>query len=150
MKGDRFSPQARFGVLCLLGYVALSWSARFDMRRGEQIASLVYPLDTFSMYSRVWNRRISHMLVRDSGGEVHRVISFRTFDCDSTIATSDSRCAKESAIAYHDDDLIHFIQGHAGAGGEPVELIRRTWNLREGATPALLEDCVITTCRVAR
>src|SRR5260221_9351086 len=34
----------RFGALCVLAYVALSWAARFDMRRGEQIASLFYPL----------------------------------------------------------------------------------------------------------
>src|SRR5439155_14545328 len=38
--------RVRFGTLCVLGYVLLSWLVRFDMRLGQQIASLAYPLDT--------------------------------------------------------------------------------------------------------
>jgi hypothetical protein len=41
----------RFGVLCVLAHVALAWMVRFDLRRGDQIASLAYPLDTSSMYA---------------------------------------------------------------------------------------------------
>ena len=71
----------RFGILCVLGYVALSWAVRFDMRRGEQIASLLYPLDTFSMYAPIPGESMSHLLIRDGQGAIHRVTAFRSFDC---------------------------------------------------------------------
>src|SRR5947207_13892919 len=41
----------RFGTLCVLGHVLLSWLVRFDMRLGQQLASLVYPFDPFWMYA---------------------------------------------------------------------------------------------------
>ena len=46
-------------MLCVLGYVALAWAVRFDLPQGDQIASLVYPLDTFSMYAQAPSPRMS-------------------------------------------------------------------------------------------
>ena len=58
------SRHLRFAILCVLGY-------------GEGNASIVYPLDTFSMYARMPGEDRSHLLVRDASGTVHRVTAFR-------------------------------------------------------------------------
>jgi hypothetical protein len=142
--------QLRFGILCVLAYVALSWSARFDMRLGQQIASLVYPLDTFSMYARMPGEDRSHLLVRDAQGGVYRVTSFRSFDCAEPYAGPTARCATTRGIPYHYDDLTNYIRDHEGHGELDVELITRTWELRSGAPPERTSDCVIAHCKVSR
>lgn len=134
----------------MLGYVVLSWSVRFDMRLGHQIASLVYPLDTFSMYSGMPGEDRSHLLVRDRQGEVHRVTAFRTFACAEPIVGSAIPCATRRGIPYLDEDLTRYIQSHPGPGEEDVELISRTWELRRGAAPVQTSDCVIAHCKVSR
>jgi hypothetical protein len=136
----------RFGILCVLGYVALSWAFRFDLRRGEQIASLVYPFDTFSMYARVSDARVGHLLLIDERGEAHRVLSFTTFECRWPVETP--ACVDHS-IKYHDDDLMHHIASNAGTGGTPMQLIRRSWRVRPDGPPVPLEDCTLAQCRVA-
>jgi hypothetical protein len=128
----------------------LSWAVRFDMRRGGQIASLLYPLDTFSMYAGTVGRDASHLLVRDHDGAVHRVTAFRSFACAEPITGSAAQCADRRGFEYHYDDLIHFIESHPGAGEAEVELIARTWQLRPGAPPVQVPDCVIAHCRVSR
>jgi hypothetical protein len=140
--------QRRFGVLCLLAYVALSWTVRFDMRLGEQIASLIYPLDTFSMYARMPAPEESHLVVRDHQGGVHRVMDFRSFDCGEPLTGTATECPR--GIPYHYDDLTRYIDSHPGPGEWEVELITRTWELRPGAPPLPAADCVIAHCRVAR
>jgi hypothetical protein len=132
----------------VLAYVALSWAGRFDMRLGEQIASLVYPLDTFSMYARMPAAQESHLLVRDHEGVVHRVTDFRSFDCAEPLTGTDARCPH--GIPYHYEDLTRYIESHAGPGEREVELIARTWTLEPGAPPAPTSDCVVAHCRVAR
>jgi len=144
------SAQLRFGVLCILGYVALSWAVRFDMRLGSQIASLVYPLDTFSMYSRMPVEDRSHLLVRDARGLVYRVTDFRSYHCEEPITGPSARCATKRGIPYHFADLADYIQNHAGSGDLDVELITRTWELHSGAPPQQTSDCVITHCKVSR
>jgi len=143
------SGRLRFGILCVLGYVALSWAVRFDMRRGEQIASLIYPLDTFSMYAPVPGAYASHLLIRDMRGAVHRVTAFRSFDCSEPVSGS-GQCAGRHGIEYHYDDLIHYIESHTGAGESDVELITRTWQVRSGQAPVQTSDCVIAHCKVSR
>lgn len=123
---------------------------RFDMRLGEQISSLVYPLDTFSMYARMPPSYESHLLVRDGEGAVHRVMDFRSFDCDQPLTGSAARCTDQHGITYHFEDLAHYIESHAGPGEVEVELITRTWAMRAGAAPAPVSDCVMARCRVAR
>ncbi len=140
----------RFGTLCILAYVSLSWAARFDMRLGEQIASLVYPLDTFSMYGRMPGEDRSHLLVRDAGGGIHRVTAFRSFHCDEPIIGSGARCAEKRGIEYHYEDLARYILDHPGPGEMPVELITRTWTVRSGAPVVHDSDCVIAHCRVSQ
>jgi len=141
----------RFGVLCLLAYVALSWAMRFDMPRGEQIASLVYPLDTFSMYAGAADQQMSHLLVRDpQSGAVHRITDYRSFDCVEPIAGSGAQCADHVGYQYHADDLTDYIRSHAGPGSAEVELISRTWQVRAGAPPAHVSDCIVAHCKVSR
>ncbi len=142
--------QLRFGVLCVLGYVALSWAVRFDMRLGDQMASLLYPLDTFSMYARLPGRQASHLLIRDAGGAVHRVTDFSSFDCSEPLRGSAARCAHRRGIEYQFEDLTRYIETHAGPGALQAELITRTWELRPGSPPAPVADCVIAHCRVGR
>jgi hypothetical protein len=136
-------------VLCVLGYVVLSWAVRFDMRLGAQIASLVYPLDTFSMYAGMPGADTSHLLVRNRDGAVHRVEDFRAFECAEPLTGPAAACQSTRGIPYHYEDLTRYIARHAGPGGEDVELITRTWEFRAGA-PVKTSDCVIARCTVAR
>ena len=86
------SEHVRFGLLCMLAYAVLAWAVRFDMPLGGQIVSLVYPLDTFSMYATPPGQDTSMLLVRDGQGTVHRVTDFRAFGAPS-------RCAARSRAA---------------------------------------------------
>ena len=144
----RLSPR-QFGFLCLLGYVALSWAARFDMRLGAQTASLIYPLDTFSMYARMPGEDRSILLVLDREGAVHRVTEFRAFDCAEPMTGRAARCADKRGIPYHYEDLARYVESHAGTGDVEVDLITRTWNFRRGEPPET-SDCVISHCKAAR
>lgn len=139
----------RFAALCLLAYVALAWAARFDMRLGQQIASLVYPLDTFSMYSSMPEQDRSFVLVRDRQGGVHRVTDFRAFACDAPLTGPAARCTAQRGIPYLHEGVVRHIERHAGPGDEEVELITRTWTFEPGE-PIATADCVVARCRVAR
>jgi hypothetical protein len=130
--------------------VALSWVVRFDMRRGQQVASLVYPLDTFSMYARIFNENMSHLLIRDAQGAVHHVEDFRSFDCADTVTGGTARCTAGYPIQYHYDDAIRYIETHMGRGDSEMELILRTWKVRSGRAPVHTSDCLIAHCRVSR
>lgn len=141
--------ERRFGVLCVLAYVVLSWAVRFDLDRGEQIASLVYPLDTFSMYAQAPSPEISHLLVRDAQGRVHSVTEFASYDCDEPVTRGATRCSDAHSIRYLYEDLAKHIETHPGTGTEHVDLILRTWSIRAGAPVTLLSDCLVTTCRVS-
>ena len=139
----------RFGVLCALGYLVVAWFARFDMDRGTQIASLVYPFDTFSMYSTVAEGESSYLLARDEHGAVHAIESYGAFDCDDTVDTKKSLCNENPSIRYLDDDMANYVLRHPGSGTQTVDIIRRTWMVTAGEQPQLIGDCVITVCRVS-
>ncbi len=137
-----------FGVLCVLGYVALSWAVRFDMRLGAQTASLVYPLDTFSMYARMPGEDRGILLVRDARGTAHRVTEFRSFDCDQPLTGPAARCADKRGIAYHYEDFARYVESHTGSGEHEVDLITRMCDFH--TSPPQTSDCVIAHCKVAR
>jgi len=120
------------------------------MRGGQQIASLVYPLDTFSMYARIFDRKMSYLLVRDAQGQVHYVEDFRAFDCEEPVDENPARCAEQYAIQYHLADFIRYIHTHPGRGDSEADLVLRTWRVRPGKAPVQLRDCVIAHCKVAR
>ena len=141
--------QIRFGVLCMLGYVVLSWAVRFDMRLGGQIASLIYPLDTFSMYAGMPTEDRSHLLIRDQQGYVYRITAFRSFDCGAAIDTAGAACAERRGIPYMVEDFAHYIRMHPGPGHLDVDVIARTWELHAGAAPTQVDDCVVTRCKVS-
>ena len=140
----------RFGALCVLGYIALSWTARFDMRLNEADTSLLYPLDTFSMYARPPGEDRSLLLVRTNDGTVHQVTDFRAFACAEPITGSAARCAERRGIQYHFDDLTRYIETHPGSGDIAIELITRTWKIEPGKAPVHEADCVVARCQVAR
>lgn len=133
----------------MLIYVALSWAVRFDMRDGEQIASLVYPLDTFSMYAGLPGHRMGHLLVRDEQGTIHRVTAFRSFDCAEPVSHT-AQCPDRPGYSYHFDDFIRYIEDHRGAGAIDAELIYRTWQIPSGHAPEHEADCIIAHCKVSR
>lgn len=148
MTGLALTPR-RFAVLCILAYIALAWAVRFDSRLNRQDASLVYPLDTFSMYGGLPEQDRSHLLVRDAQGAVHRVEDFRAFDCAEPLSGPGARCAEHQGIKYHYDDLVRHIEKHRGAGDIEVELITRTWEFEPGGA-VRTSDCVVAHCKVAR
>ena len=150
-RSARIGPNAhlRFGTLCVLGYVVLSWLLRFDMRLGQQIRSLVYPLDTFSMYAGMPGEDRSALLVRDETGDVHRVTAFRAFSCAEPLTGGSAECAGRHGIPYLYEDLVRYIETHPGTGGRQVDLIARTWEIRGGAAPRRTSDCVIAHCTVS-
>jgi hypothetical protein len=140
----------RFVILCLLGYVAASWAVRFDLRGGQQIASLTYPLDTFSMYATPPGPCVSQLLLRDGHNAVHRILAFHAFACTPAA----SACSVAGAIPYHDDDLTRYMQRHAVAIDSPgsripMDVIRRTWTLHPWTSPRLQGDCLVAHCTVA-
>jgi hypothetical protein len=126
--------------------------ARFDLRLGEQIVSLVYPLDTFSMYAGMPGEDASHLLVRETTGEVHRVTAFHSYTCAEPFTRpAGARCVNHlGVIPYHYDDLAEYIASHAGPGDIEVELIVRSWKVRPGSAPAWAEDCLVTRCKASR
>jgi hypothetical protein len=140
----------RFGILLILTYVALSWAARFDMALGEQIASLVYPLDTFSMYAGPPAEKIGHLLVRDADGAIHPVRDFAAYQCDAELKRGATACPDQPGFGYHYDDLVRWIDDHSGSGTIRVDLVFRTWLLRRSEPPSVAGDCVIARCMVAR
>ncbi len=142
--------RSRFAILCVLAYVALSWAVRFDMGLGFQVASLAYPLDTFSMYAGPAGKAISHLVVRDEQGQAHGVTAFAAYECDAPVARNAARCAERPGYAYHYDDLTRYIESHRGPGAIPVALVYRTWRIQPGEAPRLDTDCVVAHCTVAR
>lgn len=140
----------RFGILLTLAYMAASWAVRFDLPLGEQIASLVYPLDTFSMYGRPPGEDTSVLLARDAQGEVHQVGDFRTFACADPVSGPAARCARTRGIPYHYADLARYVEQHPGAGELEVDLITRTWRVAPGEPVRVVGDCVVTHCRAGR
>ena len=133
----------------MLAYVLLSWLVRFDMRLGQQIASLAYPLDTFSMYAGMPGEDRSAVLVHEGNGDVHRVTAFRAFSCAEPLTGASAACAGRHGIPYLYEDLVHYIESHPGPGSREVELITRTWEIRSGAAPRRTSDCVIAHCKVS-
>jgi len=139
----------RFATLCVLTYVVLSWAARFDMGLGSQIASLLYPLDTFSMYAGPPGDAIGHLLIRDEAGAIHRIRDYSSYHCNEPVERSAARCADQPGFAYHYDDLARYIEAHPGTGATAVDLIYRTWRLRAGEAPTIAADCVVAHCSAA-
>jgi len=137
----------RFGILSVLAYVALSWAARFDMALG--VASLVYPLDTFSMYAGSPGNAIGHLVVRDAVGGIHGVRDFAAYRCDAELKRGATRCRDLGGFAYHYDDLVRYIDDHRGSGATAVDLVYRTWHLEPREPPSVEADCVIADCMVA-
>lgn len=142
----------RFGLLCAAAYIALSWSVRVDTPGGRQNASLVYPLDTFSMYSELPDAAQTALLLRDRRGGIHRVEDFSAFTCDANLRGPYPACATSLGRRHKTEEQFRRMQRGrtADAAGEPVELIARTWSLAPGTPPRFSHDCRIAQCTVRR
>ncbi len=146
------TPHQRFGIVCALAYVALAWAVRVDTRFGKLNASLVYPLDTFSMYSEMPEPAQTGLLLLDAGGGVHRVGDFGAFACDAPVRGPYEKCPP-LRLRHKTDELLRRIESHRLADrgqGEPMALVARTWLLQPGRAPALSNDCRIARCAVLR
>ncbi len=146
------TPQQRFGIVCALAYVALAWAVRVDTRFGQLNASLVYPLDTFSMYSEMPQPGQTGLLLLDAGGGVHRIGDFGSFACDAPVRGPYDNCPP-LGLRHKTDELLRRIELHRmpdRAQGEPMALVARTWRLRPGEVPVLSDDCRIARCAVLR
>jgi hypothetical protein len=140
----------QLGLLLGLGFLAASWAWREDGRLGRQIASLVYPLDTFSMYATTWQDEVSIPLLIDKAGHSHWPYHLAAFAC-TPIADADQSCARGRAIGYHDDELLRHVRSHPlppGQQGVPMQLVRRHWKLTAGQVPKQLADCPLQQCLV--
>ncbi len=140
----------RFAAICVAAYVAISWTVRYDLRFGRQIASIVYPFDTFSMYATMPPRDIGHLLVRDRSGVVHRVTEFSAYECKAPVSGDSTECSDRQSIPYHFEKLLRHVEEHPGSGSEDVDLIIRSWRLEAGKAARHSGDCVISRCRVSR
>lgn len=148
----RFAGPTRFGVLCFLVYVAVAWAVRFDTRNGPRNASLVYPFESFSMYSSITAPVVSRLLVRDDAGQVAWIEDFTAFACEVVPVVPGGPCEppRGARIGYLDRDAAQYIRTHPGGGPERVEIVQRTWELPRGRPLGPPRDCVVTRCTVSR
>ncbi|HXT01462.1 MAG TPA: hypothetical protein VN915_12350 [Elusimicrobiota bacterium] len=146
---DARGGRRRFGVLCVLGYVALSWAMLFDMRRGPQCASLVYPLDTFSMYAQIPAPEVASLVLRDANGGIRRIKDMRSYECEDPLSGPEARCAGAPLYRFNSDALLRYVRKHKGPGALDAELLVRTFALKPGEAPVQESECVLSRCKVS-
>lgn len=155
----RLTPTARFGLAAASVYVALSWAFRFPTAHGAHNASLVYPLDTFSMYAEEAPERVGAFVVRVEGGSTEPLGAFSALECETregapflrADGSYDVACESDGEhIEYLDADLGAYLRAHPGTGPLEVEIVRRTWTTPRDGPLAAPIDCVLARCRAAR
>ena len=142
--------RTRFGLLLATAYLALSWAVRVDTRAGRQNASLVYPLDTFSMYADLPEPQQTAILLRDARGNVHRVEDYAAFACEPLAEPLFTQCPTPIRLGHKGDEVLRHVRRHAAPAvdGVPVQLIARSWQLRPGDLPQWQNDCLLARCVV--
>lgn|GEM_PF-3211261 len=120
------------------------------------IATVVraYPFSTFDMYAHPEDTA-SHLLARDASGHVQELTQFDGWSCDATVENmgAPATCGplgSFSITTYKDQDLLRWVRTHAGENGEPVDIVRRIWQLEERPGPPTMRDCVVGHCRATR
>jgi hypothetical protein len=107
----------------------------------------LYPLSTFPMYSGAPAAALSRVMARTAAGEFLEVTDLVAWRCETLPRLEDVACADARGIAYVDREREDHIRAHAGAGAEPVELVRRVFSFDGAARPAA---CVISRCAATR
>lgn len=131
------------GALALVGYAGVARSV-----------SNLYPFSTFPMYAVEREPVASRLAVREADGSLRDPDAYRAWSCPEppSALPPPGTCPLLGTQrgSYLDHDFLVFMAQHAtGDGaGEPVELVRRVWDLRDGAR--LETTCPIQRCRAVR
>ena len=134
-------PRVIVAALVFVTYTALAFSLHN-----------FYPVSTFEMYAAQRTDSASRVVARDAGGQVHELDRFDAWRCDGPISVEPAACPGQfpySYTTYLDRAAVDFVGQHAGAGGEPVDVIRRVFRLSDQPQIAV-EDCLLQHCRAVR
>ena len=144
------SLQAKFSLVCFLAYTAIAWVVRFDSRIGPHDNSLIYPFDTFSMYSKAHKGKKTAIVMVDSKQNAFSVEDFTSIKCQATGSLQQSSCFQHYGTPYILRNIEQHIRWNTGAGTEPVKLVQRSWDVNPTGPTRHLSDCVLDTCMVSR
>jgi len=133
-------PRRAVACLVLGGYVGVSFAVRN-----------LYPFSVFDMYSSI-RTSASRIVARDGRGQLAEVQRFEAWSCGGPVDTSPAKCGAPGSyfyVPYLDEEAAGYVAGHAGAGGTPVEVVRRIWWLDQPGAPRTT-DCVLQQCTAVR
>ncbi len=131
-------PARWFGLLALVAYVLVSF------RVGE-----FYPFSTMPMFSRRM-RRSTRILARRADGATCDLDNFDRWNCPTPLdaRTMAVACPNAPRHPEKDREAVEYLRTHAAtsSGGEPVVVIRRTYDLPVPGGPMRALDCALGTC----
>lgn len=127
---------------CALGYVVV----------GHGVGDF-YPFSPLGMFKNVVTRS-SRLAVRDAGGHIAEIGRFAAWHCDAPLdfsAQAHPACGDLDFSAY-DDIVRDHILSHPGApgDGEPIEIVRRVFEVKEPLGPVSVTDCPLLACTAKR
>ena len=135
--GDRLAGIAG-AALVLVGYVAIS-----------RVVGEGYPFSPLSMFSRPTSIS-SRIVARRASGEVAELRDFVGWSCDGAIDFGPANapaCGRDAFHAENDALAEDWIVAHAGAGREPVEVVRRVFRVDRPGGAVTTTDCALLRCR---
>ena len=142
--------QTKFSLACFLAYTAIAWIVRFDSRIGPHDNSLIYPFDTFSMYSKAHKGKKTAVIMVDTEKNTFSVNSFTSIKCQTTGNLEQSPCFQNYGAPYKLRDIEQHIRWNTGKGSKSVKLIQRAWEVNPTGPTKHISDCVLATCMVSR
>jgi hypothetical protein len=122
------------------------------------IATVVraYPFSTFDMYAHPEDTA-SHLVARDATGRVGELTGYVGWSCELSVDSMGlpERCGPLgtfSITTYKDQDLLRWVARHTAADprAEPVDIVRRIWQLEDRPGPPAIRDCLLGHCRAVR
>lgn len=135
---SRFSKQGFLAIACLVGYWAIAHGfADF------------YPISPLGMF-RDQMTTASRLVVRPVGGEPVEIGHFVDWHCSEPLDFSNEAhpdCDWRGFSAY-DSIAADYIMSHQGApaSGQPVEIVRRRFDITERFGPVQVTDCALMAC----
>lgn len=127
-------------AVMLVGYLGIAYGVHH-----------AFPFYIFDMFDMPPATSASRLLVRGSDGRVSDVNDHDGWACPQPVlppADEQMRLCGGTFLWSNsrDGDALRWIDGHAGQGKQPVEIIRRIWTLGDG--DAHFRDCVVQRCQV--
>lgn len=133
--------QAALGLLVLVGLVVIA----FEL--GER-----YPVARFHMFDHT-SRAASRVMARRADGQVVELGALRAFSCGEvelfTGPTEGPRaCEVEDAYPDAEQRVGRYLARERAEhpGGEPIEIVRRTYRFPDPWGPPAISDCTIGRC----